>query len=59
MKPSFTDAARWPVPYVPAAKTNIARTFARVRRQMAEQAEREEEGMRNVRDIGKGRRKAE
>ncbi len=57
MKPAFTDADRWAAPYVPASKTNIARTFARVRRQMAEQALREKEAMRNVKDI-KGKKKA-
>ena len=43
-RPAFTDAGRFaPGGYVPAAKTDIAKTFARVRRQQAEQAKIEAE----------------
>jgi|CXWL01.1.fsa_nt_gi hypothetical protein len=33
MKPKFTDAARYPNGYTPASKTDIKKTFARIREQ--------------------------
>lgn len=42
MDPSFK--------YVPAVATNIAKTFARVRKEMAEQKEREEASKREAED---------
>jgi hypothetical protein len=40
-KPHFTDEAKYPVPYSPAAATDITKTFARERKRLAEQAEQE------------------
>lgn len=37
----FTDEARWPVAYIPSSATDITKTFARIRKQLAEQAEQE------------------
>ena len=37
----FTDEAKYPVPYSPAAATDITKTFARERKRLAEQAEQE------------------
>ncbi len=34
--PRFTDSARFRVPYVPAAATNIRATFARIERERIE-----------------------
>ncbi len=42
-KPHFTDEAKYPVPYSPAAATDITKTFARERKRLAEQAEKERE----------------
>lgn len=57
MKPNFTDAHRFQVPYVPSGKTDVAKTFARIRRQLAEQEKRADEAMKNVKQI-KERKKA-
>lgn len=39
MKPKFTDTYRLPPGgYVPSIKTDVAKTFARIRKQLAEQA---------------------
>lgn len=43
--------------YVPAAQTNISKTFARIRRELAEKEKREAESMQNVKQI-KERKKA-
>jgi hypothetical protein len=40
-KPRFTDDHKYPVPYSPAAATDITKTFARERKRLAEQAEKE------------------
>lgn len=39
--------------YVPAAKTNVAKTFARIRREMAEKAQADADAMKNVKPIRK------
>lgn len=58
MTPKFTDSNRFPPGgYTPAAKTNVAKTFARIRRQLAEEARCEAEAMKNVKRIN-GRKKA-
>lgn len=57
MKPNFTDNHRFPVPYVPSGKTDVAKTFARIRRQIAEDEKRAAEAMKNVKPI-KERKKA-
>lgn len=50
MKPNFTDSHKFPGgAYVPASKTDVAKTFARVRREMAEQERRLAES--NVKQI--------
>lgn len=56
MKPKFTDEHKFPPGgYVRAAGTNVAKTFARIRKQQAEQAkmdaEAQEEAERKVRQI--------
>lgn len=43
--------------YVPASKTDVAKTFARIRREMAEKDKAEAEAMKNVKQI-KERKKA-
>lgn len=43
--------------YVPSSKTDVAKTFARIRREMAEAERAKAESMKNVKQIGK-RRKA-
>lgn len=39
MKPTFTDLYRFPVPYTPAASTDIAKTFKRERERLKQEAE--------------------
>jgi len=59
VKPRFTDHHRFPPGgYVKASKTDVAATFRRIRREMAEQekAEAEAEAMQKVRSIKKGAR---
>lgn len=54
MKPKYTDTHKFgPNGYVRAAKTDIAATFRRIRREMAERekAEAEAEAMKNVKQI--------
>lgn len=57
MKPKFTDAHKFgPTGYIKAAKTDIAATFRRIRREMAEQEKAEQEkaeqeAMQNVKQI--------
>ena len=56
MKPNFTDEHKFPPGgYVLAAATNVAKTFARIRRQQAEQAKQEAEAqaeaVRKVRNL--------
>lgn len=57
MKPNFTDGHRFPVPYVPSGKTDVTKTFASIRRQMAAEERRAAEAMKNVKPI-KQRKKA-
>ena len=42
-KPIFTDESKYPAGYVPASKTDIRKTFARIRKQMAEDAKQNKE----------------
>ena len=56
MKPKFTDTDKFPPGgYVKAAATDVSKTFARIRKQQAEQAridaEAEAEAGRKVRQI--------
>lgn len=51
MKPNFTDNHRFSAPYVPSGKTDVAKTFARIRRQQAEEERRQAEAMKNVKQI--------
>ena len=39
MKPKFTDTARYPNGYTPASKTDIRKTFARIKANQAKNAE--------------------
>lgn len=41
--PKFTDLDRYPNGWKPAASTNVAETFARVRKEMEEKGRREAE----------------
>jgi len=41
--PRFSDLHRFPVPYVRADKTNVAETFARVRRELKTKLEKEQD----------------
>lgn len=51
MKPRFTDTHKFSAPYVTSGKTDVSKTFARVRREQAEQERMEKEAMRNVKQI--------
>lgn len=54
MRPRFTDDHKFSGgAYVPASKTDIGKTFARIRREMAEQERRDRENMKNVKSIKK------
>lgn len=44
MKPKYTDAARYEHGYITAKDTDVRKTFARIRRQLADQ-EREREAI--------------
>jgi len=44
----FTDQARFRVPYVPAASTNIRATFARIERERAQKNRRRAPGHRGA-----------
>ena len=53
-RPNFTDGERFPPGgYVSAAKTDVARTFARIRRELAEKQKAEAEAMKNVKQMRK------
>ena len=52
MKPNFTDSHKFAAGgYIPASKTDISKTFARVRREMAEREKTEVETMKNVKQM--------
>lgn len=51
IKPRYTDTHKRPHGYTTAAATDVSKTFARVRREMAEQAKREAEAVKNVKPI--------
>ena len=43
MKPKYTDEAKYPSGYTKASATDIRKTFARIRKQQAEEAKRQAE----------------
>lgn len=47
----YTDTHKYPAGYTTAAATDVSKTFARVRKEMAEQAKRDQEAVKNVKPI--------
>lgn len=48
-QPKFTDTHKFPVPYKPAAATNIEATFRRIRAQQAKDAAEREAKVSRIR----------
>lgn len=49
--PKFTDTHKLPHGYTTAAATDVRKTFARARKELAEQAKRDQESVKNVKQI--------
>ena len=55
MKPKFTDEHKYPRGYVPSGSTDIAKTWAAVRRKLEQDRKRSEGNVRQLNQAGGAR----